>query len=115
MRKIFNYRMTKSNNRVLSVLLCVIVTCSCANIKEVGIMKANNVHDKPIVSAIADSLRLRQVKSAIQSSPAALLANSMEYNDGKWSMALTKEDADSLGVPRSLYEQYLLKIEELNK
>ena len=45
----------------------------------------------------------------------ALLANSMVYKDGKWSMALTMEEADSLGVPPSLYNQYQKQIEELNK
>lgn len=78
-------------------------------------MLNNRVQDKPEVSAITDSLKLRQVKSAIQSSPAALLANSMVYKDGKWSMALTMEEADSLGVPQSLYNQYKKQIEKLNK
>lgn len=101
-------------NKALSFLFAIIV-CSCANIKEAEILLNNRVQDKPEVSAITDSLKLRQVKSAIQSSPAALLANSMVYKDGKWSMALTMEEADSLGVPQSLYNQYKKQIEKLNK
>lgn len=96
-------------------ILYILAVCSCASIKETEIQPSRPVLLKPALSAITDSVAIKKVKSAIQSSPAALLANSMVYKDGKWSMALTKEEADSLGVPQSLYNQYKKQIEKLNK
>ena len=96
-------------------ILYILAVCSCASIKEADIQQPRATLLKPTLSVISDSVAIKKVKSAIQSSPAALLANSMVYKDGKWSLALTMEEADSLGVPPSLYNQYQKQIEELNK
>lgn len=101
--------------KVLSIVLSFIAFCSCASIKEVDNQQLRPVLQTPTISGIVDSVAVEKIKSAIQSSPAALLANSMVCKDGKWSMALTMEEADSLGVPQSLYNQYKKQIEELNK
>ena len=101
--------------KTIHTILCILIVCSCASIKEVDNQQLRPVLQTPTISGIVDSVAVEKIKSAIQSSPAALLANSMVYKDGKWSMALTMEEADSLGVPQSLYNQYKKQIEELNK
>ena len=87
---------------------------SCASIKEADLQTAEKSLPEPSLISISDSVRIRQIKSAIQSSPEALLSNSIAYEDGLWSLSLSREGADSLGVPENLYQHYLEKLESLN-
>lgn len=96
------------------VSIIVVLLGSCSTILEVEEQQNNErIVKEPSVVSQLDSVSFIRVKSTIQASSSALLANSMVYRDGSWSLDITVEEADSLGVSKRLYVNYLSIIKEL--
>ena len=97
------------------LLLLAISISSCATIHEAEEhLGPENLINEPNIAVQLDSTQASRIKSAIQSSPTTLLSNNMMYRGGKWSLCITADEADSLGVTKHLYHSFKMKIQALN-
>ena len=55
------------------------------------------------------------MRSRIQSDKETILAGSLTLKDGVYSLSVSEEMADSLGINPTLYEKYARIVESLNK
>ena len=83
-------------------------------INEQGVEAMPRVTIEPRFAEVADSTQIDKVKSTIQADKETILANSVVFNEGKYSLSLSIEEAEALGLDSKLYRRYQDMVEELN-
>lgn len=69
----------------------------------------------PIVAQYKDTIERNKAIGRFQSNPSYILSGSLVYQDGKMSLQMTREEADSLGIPRNVYTRFERLVESYNK
>lgn len=64
------------------------------------------------LNAVVDSV---EMISRIQSDKEVLIMNQVLFRDGRFTLDLSKADAESLGIQDELYDKYSHYVEEINK
>lgn len=104
----------------LCYLLCLLMTGSCTGLtlnpteKDLSQTKVSSKAMSKSVSADfeIDSLAM---KSARQSDINVIMLKQVKERDGHFFLAISKEDALSIGVPAELYDSYKEYAESLNE
>ena len=95
--------------------ICGLVLSSCS-IAELTPELQREVINKHIqtrsLPTLIDSV---EMVSRGQSDKEILLMNQVWFRDGRFTLDLSKEDAESLGIPGELYDKYFQYVEEVNK
>ncbi len=96
----------------LATFLLLIASCSLEELTPEQQRQVINHHltTKSVGTAI-DSL---EMVSRIQSDKEIILMNQLWFRDGKFILELSKEDAESLGIPNELYDKYSKYVEKIN-
>ena len=97
---------------IFSVLALLIQGCSMIN--EQGVETIPRASIEPKFAEVVDSTQIVIVKSAIQADKETILANAVEFFAGKYSLSLSLEEAEALGIDSKLYKRYQVMVEELN-
>ena len=69
----------------------------------------------PVLASPVDSLKVNEAKSSIQCSPEYILASFTIYKDGLFTVEITEEELNMLGVSEKSYQDYLKGLSLMNK
>ncbi len=97
---------------ILLNLLLVIFGCTQ---KEQAPEETTTVENVPTVAQYKDTIERNKAIGRFQSNPSYILSGSLVYQDGKMSLQMTREEADSLGIPRDVYTRFERLVESYNK
>lgn len=97
---------------ILLNLLLVIFGCTQ---KEQAPEEITTVENVPTVAQYKDTIERNKAIGRFQSNPSYILSGSLVYQDGKMSLQMTREEADSLGIPRDVYARFERLVESYNK
>lgn len=100
---------------LLKCVFILLFVSSCAIIQESAIEDKERIIKEPVVRELLDTSSIHTIRSRIQSDKEAVLAGSLTLKDGVYSLSISEEIADSLGINATLYEKYRGMVELLNR
>lgn len=102
---------------LLAIFLSIVFFFSCSlqeNDIDTSSDTFNEVNTNPIVASSVDSLKMNEAKSSIQCSPEYILASFTVYEDGKFSVEITEEELNMLGVSEKSYQDFIKGLSLMN-
>ena len=73
-----------------------------------------DVHEPSLIEMQDDDRRATAL-SKVQSNPEYIMAGAICYENGQYILSITNEQADSLGIPASVYSKFQSYINELHE
>ena len=99
---------------IASLIFFAVLLCGCSMIIEQGVENIPRASIEPKFAEVVDSTQIVIVKSAIQADKETILANAVEFYAGKYSLSLSLEEAEALGIDSKLFKRYQDMVENLN-
>lgn len=102
------------NKTIILLSSLALVLVGCTNIEQAPV-EALETNTVPTVAQYKDTIERNKAIGRFQSNPSYILSGSLVYQDGKMSLQMTREEADSLGIPRDVYARFERLVESYNK